>query len=162
MTYSSSPKGVVPAEAGTSATGACPQKPSYFFTSTSPNTVHWQASRRNVDAGPCGGSPKRNFSLKFCGETAESALISTAHVPQVPRPRQLIILELPLCGETPRRSSAVRSSSPLRTPSKTRSPSAVSNRRRQPWVPAAVRAIARRIGDTSTSQTRQATPNPAE
>ena len=36
-------------------------------------------------------------------------MISTAHVPQVPNPRQLITRALPLCGVSPERNSAVRS-----------------------------------------------------
>lgn len=48
--------------------------------------------------------------VSCCTQVAPSAhLISTAHVPHVPRPLQLISCALPLCGDTPASSIALRS-----------------------------------------------------
>ena len=72
-----------------------------------------------------GGKESRNLSRAEASAGSTAPRTSTAQVPHVPRPRQLINCELLLCGLNPRRSSAVRNSSPVCTPSMMREPSAV-------------------------------------
>lgn len=82
-------------------------------TSVFATRVHWHASRSCAAlAGDleCGGNLRRTSSrvLGTRGCTVPR-VISTAHVPHVPNPRQLMSLELPLWGDTPPLRSAVRS-----------------------------------------------------
>jgi len=75
--------------------------------------VHWHASRSCAAlAGDfeCGGNLRRTSSRVLgTGGCTDPRVISTAHVPHVPSPRQLMSLELPLWGVTPALRSAVRS-----------------------------------------------------
>lgn len=120
---SPSPKYVLASAAAGASVGRAPQKPSNFDTTTSPCTHVWQA-RRRFGLSSCGGKLRRSLSRAEASGGSTSPRTSTAHVPHVPRPRQLINCELLLCGERPRRSNAVRSNSPRWT-SMTRVPSAV-------------------------------------
>jgi hypothetical protein len=94
---------------------SCPQKPLYLATSSTSSLatrVHWHASRsRTALTGDreCGGKRRRATSraLGLAGCTAPR-VISTAHVPHVPSPRQFTNLALPLWGVTPALRSAVR------------------------------------------------------
>ena len=88
-------------------------------TSHARPTRTWHASLSlRLPGGACGGKLRRadSVAVHSPGETASSGpRICTAHVPHVPRPRQLITLALPLCGVSPARNSAVRSFEPART-----------------------------------------------
>jgi len=73
----------------------------------------WQARRsRWLPGGECGGkcSRSRSAAVHCCGSPGPCT--STAQVPQVPSPRQLISAARPLCGVTPASSMAVRSVAP--------------------------------------------------
>lgn len=80
----------------------------------SPRTCTWHANLNNDDwEPPCGGRESRNFSVWLRSDGCTCPSISTAQVPQVPNPRQLINLALPLWGETmPLRNAAVLRISP--------------------------------------------------
>ena len=76
-------------------------------------TRTWHARRRRWLPGALWGgklSRSRSWVVQACGSTGPR--ISTAHVPQVPSPRQLIRVARPLCGVTPAWSIAVRRVAP--------------------------------------------------
>lgn len=62
-----------------------PHNPSNLTIFRLPRTRHWQASRK-PSSRRWGGNPNRHFSTPVISETLPS--ICTAHVPQVPMPRQ--------------------------------------------------------------------------
>ena len=120
--YSNSPKYNCASYSSARSSECCPQKPLLFVTQISPFTCTWHARRRLEDCSldPCGGKFNRSFSRAFLslGSIAPSLplplpLISTAHVPQVPNPLQLIKRDFPLWGLVPRLSIAVLRTSPF-------------------------------------------------